>query len=86
MKSREAPSLRIIDIGCNSGGFIPLAHFPSGKVFDHKGDPDIQASIQFWTNGQPPYGEWIKKLGRNDRAPRGQCAKLLKRKRAEGFV
>lgn len=43
-------------------------------IIDPKGDSDLQQGLVFYTHGQSAYGEWLKKLGAQDRSPRGKCA------------
>lgn len=54
---------------------------PAGKLLvdpevfiDPMGDSDLQQGLVFYTHGQTAYGEWLKKLSAQDRAPRGKCA------------
>jgi len=41
--------------------------------FDPKGDAEIIERMHFVTQGQKAYGEWFKRLTKNEKAPRGKC-------------
>jgi len=43
-------------------------------IIDPKGDFSIIENTMFICNGQLPFGEWLKKLSKNDTAPRGACS------------
>jgi hypothetical protein len=44
---------------------------------DPKGDREIIERMFFVTQCQKPYGEWIKRLTKNEKAPRGKCGKYF---------
>lgn len=43
------------------------------SIIDPKGDFELIDVVVFYSTGQLPFGEWLKKLGKNDTAPRGAC-------------
>jgi hypothetical protein len=50
----------------------------NAEIFiDPKGDKDILERLLFAMYGQKPYGEWLKRLTKNERAPRGKCGKYF---------
>lgn len=60
-----------IDSGCVK---VSRVNVNAPTLIDPKGDFSLVEGIVFRSNGQLPYGEWLKKLGKNDTAPRGSCA------------
>ncbi len=50
---------------------------PQPVLFDPKGDQELIEAIQYLARGQKAYGEWLKKLSANDRAPRGKCGRYF---------
>lgn len=46
-------------------------------LFDAKGDQELIAGLAFLASGQKAYGEWLKRLSVNDRAPRGKCGRYF---------
>lgn len=46
-------------------------------MFDPKGDQEMIESFLFLARGQVAYGEWLKKLSVNDKAPRGECGRYF---------
>lgn len=43
-------------------------------IFDPKGDFQLMEGIVFYSTGQLPFGEWLKKLSKSDTGPRGACS------------
>jgi hypothetical protein len=71
--NRPTPDSHCLAIGGSSG----LSHPNGFMFFDAKGDHSISEGLQFLTRGQLPFGEWMKKLGAQDRPPRGRCSKFF---------
>ncbi len=46
---------------------------------DPKGDGQLLQQTTFMCTGQLPFGEWLKKLHRNDISPRGACSAYFRR-------
>jgi len=45
--------------------------------WDAKGSPDFPDRLQFLLHNRLPYAEWLKKLGPQDRPPRGKCFRFF---------
>ncbi len=60
-----------IDAGCVK---VSRVNVNAPTFIDPKGDFSLIEDMTFRSNGQLPYGEWLKKLGKNDIAPRGACS------------
>ncbi|EKY4113707.1 TPA: hypothetical protein ACGW3M_000953 [Pseudomonas aeruginosa] len=56
---------------------IPQMFDEDGWPIDLKGDPAITRQLKFICRGQTAYGEWLKKLSKRDRPPRGSCARFF---------
>jgi hypothetical protein len=50
----------------------------NAEIFiDPKGDKETIELLFFAVQGQKPYGEWLKRLTRGEKAPRGKCGKFF---------
>ncbi len=50
----------------------------NAEIFiDPKGDGETIERMLFFTRGQKAYGEWLKHLTKNEKAPRGKCANFF---------
>jgi len=49
----------------------------AGVCFDPKIGSAIADRLSFSMQGQKPYGEWLKRAIKNNKAPRGKCGKYF---------